>query len=148
MPKKGSPMNRSAANPAAMPVKQPVAVPTEHPAKCLTLFALSAEHPARFLSSPEMTVLFIAASASLTEDNYYRHYKERSVWNALFFLLSINAQQVSFNFYYRLDARSKALFFSLLCHISNKDKEYGRKRFSICDFNFCVAYLESPLFQN
>ena len=70
MRKKASPTSPSAASPAATLVSLPMAAPPkELPAKCTTLFAPSAEHPAKFPSSPEMTVLFIAASVSLARDN-------------------------------------------------------------------------------
>lgn len=80
MPKKVSPMSRSAASPAAMHASHLAAVLLrERLVKCMTLFAPSAELPAKFLSSPEMTALYIAASASPTEDKHLRHYEERSL---------------------------------------------------------------------
>ena len=58
-------MSRRDANPAVTLVK----TTAEARVKCLALFALPAERTARFLSSPEMIALFIAAIVFLKADN-------------------------------------------------------------------------------
>ena len=86
MQKKASPMSPSAARAAAMPARlQEAVTKAELPARCLKLFALSAEQPARFPSSPEKIALFTAAIASPREDNFAQ-IKERFERNALFLL--------------------------------------------------------------
>jgi|WetSurMetagenome_2_1015567.scaffolds.fasta_scaffold418228_2 hypothetical protein len=52
-------MNPKDANPAATLAK----TTEDLSVKCSTLYVLNAENLARFLSSPEMTVLYIAANA-------------------------------------------------------------------------------------
>lgn len=98
-PKKVSPMNRSAASPAAIPVRLRAVVLREHPAKCSTLSALSAELPARFPSSPEMTVLYFAATASRTEDNLNNINKGRSARNALFYCVQTSCTDIFIKWY-------------------------------------------------
>jgi len=66
-PKRVSPTNPRDVSPAVTLVKE---LMVTAPGKCLTLFALLAEQSARFPSSPEMTVLFIAAIAFLKTDKY------------------------------------------------------------------------------
>ncbi len=74
MLKKDSPMSPAAAKIAAQHAKMKTAEETaqEDPAKCLTRYAQLAEVQRKFLSSQEMTGLYIAATVFLSKkDNYY-----------------------------------------------------------------------------
>ncbi len=71
MLKKALQTSPSAANPAVLRVKTQEAVPTTAAAvKCSTQLALNAARPAKFRSSRAMIVLYTAATALQTEDNY------------------------------------------------------------------------------
>lgn len=63
-------MSRSVARPAAWHVREAITVVGN--ARCMMPYVLNAESPARFLSSPVMIALFIAAIVSAIEDEFLK----------------------------------------------------------------------------
>lgn len=80
-------MNRKGANPAVMPAKTPKDLLS---VKCMTLFAHPAENPAKFLSSPEMTVRYTAAIVLQTVGNFGPSSLFCTLFGAYFFYVHVN----------------------------------------------------------
>ena len=88
-------MSRSAANHAATHVNKTHAATVAH-AKCLTQYALHAAKHARFLSSPAMTALYIAAIA-LANDKIHRN-KNHTLFGVWFcYFVVQNAKNKHYN---------------------------------------------------